>query len=106
MEFREAGAEVVGASVDPPELNAVFRTKEQLHFELVSDPTRELVTALGITRESETRGVIARRVTYLLDADGTIVKVWEVEDIDSHPGEVLEEVRTYVRASGSDDPSR
>ena len=84
----------------------MFRLKNQLRFEVVSDPTRELITELGIVRESESRGRIAQRVTYLLDPDGTIAKVWEVEDIDAHPGEVLEEVRTYVRASAGDDPPR
>ena len=87
-------------------MNAEFRAKEGLRFELVSDPSRRLITELGIVRESEQRGQIARRVTYLLDPDGTIVKVWEVEDIDDHPVEVLAEVRTYVRATGRDDPPR
>jgi peroxiredoxin len=62
-----------------------------LRFELVSDPSRRLIDALGIVRESETRGRIARRVTYLVDADGTIAQVREVgpDDIDRHADAVL-----------------
>jgi peroxiredoxin len=76
-------------------VNAEFRAKEDLRFELVSDPSRRLITELGIVRESEQRGQIARRVTYLLDADGTIRQVWELgpDDIDTHADAVLAAIR-------------
>jgi peroxiredoxin len=34
-------------------------------------------------------GSFARRVTYLLDADGIVQRVWEVSDPGEHPEEVL-----------------
>jgi len=76
-------------------VNAEFRAKEGLRFELVSDPSRRLITDLGIVRESEERGQIARRVTYLVDADGTIRQVWEVgpDDLDGHADAVLASIR-------------
>jgi len=41
-------------------------------------------------------GLRTARVTYLLDPDGTIVRIWEVgpgDAIDVHPDEVLETVQ-------------
>ena len=31
-------------------------------------------------------GTFARRVTYLLDGDGLVQQVWDVEDAAGHPG--------------------
>jgi peroxiredoxin len=34
-------------------------------------------------------GSFARRITYLLDAVGTVEQVWDVTDAGAHPEEVL-----------------
>jgi peroxiredoxin Q/BCP len=94
-EFREAGVEVLGASVDVAERNAEFREQESLVFRLHSDPTKRLAAELGILAEIGDRGQLAARTTYLLDRNGTILKLWQVgpgEAIDVHPDEVLAEV--------------
>jgi peroxiredoxin len=33
-----------------------------------------------------------KRITYLIDPDGGIAKVYEVSDIDAHPDQVLEDI--------------
>jgi peroxiredoxin len=38
-------------------------------------------------------GELARRVTLLLDRDGVVRRVWEVEDIGAHPQEALAAAR-------------
>jgi peroxiredoxin Q/BCP len=94
-EFREAGVEVVGASVDTAERNAEFSQQEGLGYPLASDPEKRLADELGILVDTSERGSLAARVTYLLDGDGTILKLWEVGPgaaIDAHPDEVLAEV--------------
>jgi peroxiredoxin len=35
-------------------------------------------------------------VTFLLDRDGTVKRVWTVEDIDAHAAEALEAARELV----------
>jgi peroxiredoxin Q/BCP len=96
-EFDGAGVDVIGASIDPEELNAEFREKEQLEYGLVSDTTHELANQLGLIEEmGENRVLRAARYTYLLEPDGTIVEIWQVgkgELIDTHPDEVLDFVR-------------
>lgn len=96
-DFDRAGVDVIGASLDREELNAEFRAREALGFELISDPTHELGEALGIVEATgEARTLRAARYTYLLEADGTITEIWKVgpgELIDRHPDEVLEAAR-------------
>jgi len=61
-----------------------------------------LATKLGILTEGGERGYRAVRTTYLVDPDGTIVRVWTVgsgEAIDVHPDEVLAEVRRLAAES-------
>ena len=90
--FREAGYEVIGVSVDSDERHEEFRQECDLRFPLVSDEGAELTGSLGLLKEYGDHGTFARRVTYLLDADGTIQKIWDVTDAGAHPGEVLAEV--------------
>lgn len=83
---------MIGASVDTSELNAEFAEREELAYELVSDPTRELADELGLLTDAGT----AARTSYLLAPDGTILRLWQVgrgDAIDAHPGEVLDAVR-------------
>ncbi len=80
---------MIGASLDPEELNAEFREQEELEYELVSDTTHALGNELGLVEEKTQR---AARTTYLLESDGTILKLWQVgrgDLIDVHPDEVL-----------------
>jgi peroxiredoxin Q/BCP len=90
--FREAGYEVIGVSVDSDERHEEFRRECNLRFPLVSDEGAELTGSLGLLKQYGDHGTFARRVTYLLDGDGTIRKIWDVTDAGAHPDEVLAEV--------------
>ena len=87
--FREAGYEVIGVSVDPAEKNEEFRSSCGLAFPLVSDEGAELTTDLGLLKDYGEYGWLARRATFLLDADGVVQQVWDVTDSGTHPEEVL-----------------
>ena len=90
--FREAGYEVIGASTDPAEKNDEFRSSCELAFPLHSDEDGSLTTDVGLMKDYGEYGVLARRVTFLLDADGVVQKVWDVTDAAAHPDEVLAEL--------------
>jgi peroxiredoxin len=88
--------EILGASVDEPEYNAEFKDAEALRYDLVSDPGKELAEELGLLKDVGDHGLRTARFTYLLEPDGTILRIWEVgpgDAIEAHPGEVLEVVR-------------
>jgi thioredoxin-dependent peroxiredoxin len=87
--FRDAGYEVIGVSVDNEEKHDEFRSECGLRFPLVADDRAKLTKSLDLLKEYGDHGWFARRVTYLLDADGIIQKVWDVEDAGAHPEEVL-----------------
>jgi peroxiredoxin Q/BCP len=87
--FREAGYEVIGVSVDSEAKHDEFRSECGLRFPLVADDGAELTKSLGLFKQYGDYGWFAARVTYLLDADGVVQKVWDVEDAGAHPEEVL-----------------
>jgi peroxiredoxin Q/BCP len=92
--FRGAGYEVIGVSVDSEEKHDEFRSECGLRFPLMADEGAELTKSLGLFKEYGDYGWFAARVTYLLDADGVVQKVWDVEDAGGHPEEVLAAVQS------------
>lgn len=91
-EFREAGVEVIGVSTDSEESHAGFAEDCGLRFPLVSDEGASLTGSLGLLKQYGEHGTFAARVTFLLDADGIVRRIWEVTDPGVHPDEVLAEV--------------
>ena len=87
--FRAAGYEVIGVSTDLTAKNDEFRTECGLDFPLVSDEDGALTTELDLLKQYGEHGTFARRMTYLLDADGVVQRVWEVGEIGGHTEEVL-----------------
>ncbi|MFZ5492816.1 MAG: peroxiredoxin [Pseudomonadota bacterium] len=68
-DFKQAGAEVIGISSDPPESHARFAGKHQLPFVLLSDQGGTVRKVYGVPA---TLGLLPGRVTFVLDRDGTI----------------------------------
>jgi len=87
--FREAGYEVIGVSLDTDERHDEFRAECGLAFPLVSDEGGTLTEELDLLKDYGDYGLLARRVTFLLDADGIVQQVWNVKDAAAHPDEVL-----------------
>ena len=70
-EFRRAGVAVVGVSVDPVEAQRRFRERCALPFELIADVDGVLSGRFGVLG----RIGMARRTTFLIGADGTVLEV-------------------------------
>jgi thioredoxin-dependent peroxiredoxin len=91
-EFEDAGAAVLGISPDTVESHARFAGKYDLPHTLLADPEREVLEAYGAYGEKvlygkTTVGVI--RSTFLVDADGTVAKVWKRVQTKKHADQVL-----------------
>jgi peroxiredoxin Q/BCP len=70
-----AGYDVVGLSPDPPAKLARFRDAEGLTFPLLSDPSKEVLTAYGAYGEKSLYGKTVTgviRSTFVLDEDGVV----------------------------------
>lgn len=72
----DAGYNVVGVSPDPPELNAKFREKDHLNFDLISDEDHVLAEKLGAWGEKKLYGKAITgliRSTFVFDSEGNMV---------------------------------
>ena len=73
--LQAAGYEVVGLSPDEPSKLAAFRDAEGLTFPLLSDPSKQTLTAYGAYGEKSLYGktvVGVIRSTFVLDEQGTV----------------------------------
>jgi len=99
MQFRDAAkafgkkkARIVGVSRDSVASHQKFKAKYGLPFTLLADADQALCDAFGVIGEKnmygkKVMGVI--RSTFLIDAKGTILKVWPKVKVDGHAAEVL-----------------
>jgi peroxiredoxin Q/BCP len=87
-DYAEAGIRVYGVSLDPPESHREFRAKYNLNFPLLTDEDGRASEALGVLRENRRR---ANRVTFLLDPEGTISRVYPEVSPETHADEILED---------------
>jgi thioredoxin-dependent peroxiredoxin len=74
--FREIGAEVLGVSPDPPQRHAAFAARHKLPFRLLSDTSGQARRAFGV---GSFLGLYPRRVTFVIDADGRVLRRFEAQ---------------------------
>jgi peroxiredoxin Q/BCP len=86
--YEEAGALVVGVSVDPPDSHKSFCEKEGLKFRLLSDTDASVSAAYNSVMEYQGARLSARN-TFLIDPDGKLVRVFEKVKPAGHSEEVL-----------------
>lgn len=85
--FTDAGAEVIGVSADSVDSHERFSETHRLPFVLVSDADGELRRAYGVR---STFGVLASRVTYVIDRDGVVRHAFSsMTNIDGHVSDAL-----------------
>ena len=89
-EFQRAGVAVIGVSVDSVDSQKSFADKCAIPFPLVSDADRSIARQYGVL------GLLgmAKRVTFLLDAGGTVTEVIEGMMPGPHVKRALERIRS------------
>jgi peroxiredoxin Q/BCP len=90
--FKKKGAVILGVSTDPVKAHGKFVEKYQLPFTLVADEDRKIVEAYGVWGEKTFMGrkyMGTNRITFLIDADGKIKKIWPKVKPEEHAQEVL-----------------
>jgi peroxiredoxin Q/BCP len=90
-DYAEAGIQVYGVSLDSPESHREFRAKYGLNFPLLTDEGGRTSEVLGVLRENRKS---ANRVTFLLDPEGRISKVYPEVSPETHADEILEDAAT------------
>ena len=96
-EFAKAGAKVVGVSRDPMKKHDKFIAKYDLKVPLASDEDGKLSDAFGTWVEKSMYGrkyMGMERATYLIGADGRVVKAWRKVKVPGHAAEVLKTAKS------------
>jgi peroxiredoxin Q/BCP len=90
MKAKDFPADVVvlGASADDLALQQKFIDTNKLPMPLLADTDMKLIKELGIRNGAN--GKTPKRVTYVIDKDGRIAKIYDKVDVNMHPKEVLE----------------
>ena len=89
-DYRKAGIEVFGISVDTVEAHQAFKKNQKLNFRLLADADKQVSAAYGVLGE---RGY-ASRTTFVVGKDGQIKRVFEKVDPALNAGEVLAFAKT------------
>jgi peroxiredoxin Q/BCP len=86
-EFKEAGGQRLGISVDPVAKQREFADQQALDYPLLSDESGEVATAYGVKRKMITP---VKRATFVIDTDRIVRKVVTSElNMDVHADEAL-----------------
>jgi peroxiredoxin Q/BCP len=92
-ELEALGAAVYGLSRDSLRSHENFKAKLGLPFELISDPDEAVCTQFDVMKMKNMYGKKVRgveRSTFVIDAQGKVVKEWRGVKVNDHVKEVLE----------------
>ena len=90
-EFERRGAVVLGVSPDSESSHVKFKEKFGLPFTLLADPDHSTAEAYGVWVEKNYGKTYMgiERSTFVIDADGKVVKVMRRVKPDTHAADVL-----------------
>jgi peroxiredoxin Q/BCP len=95
-ELKSWGIVVLGCSIDGADKHRAFAQKYNLPFPLLIDPDNKIAKAYGADNGIPILG-LDRRITYVIDEDGHILKVYPQVSPGTHANEIIE-------ALGADKP--
>jgi thioredoxin-dependent peroxiredoxin len=105
--FRQAGAVVLGISVDDvashKRFEGVLKEKHQrtLAFTLLADPSKGTARIYGVLKNYLGAMELARRETFLIDPQGRIAKYYPEVDPKGHSQAVLKDLQELQRQQSS-----
>ena len=87
QDFSSRNAVIVGVSCDSPAENRAFRDKFDFPFDLLCDEDRSVSMRYGAAESADQD--YPKRISYLIDPEGRIVRVYGNVVPAEHPAEVL-----------------
>ena len=100
-EFEKAGVKVLGVSRDPMKKHEKFIGKYGLTVPLASDEDGRISDAFGTWVQKSMYGrkyMGMERATYLIGADGRVLKAWRKVKVPNHADQVLKAARELAPA--------
>ena len=99
--FGKLEAQVLGISVDSVASHEKFVTKYELPFTLLADEAKEVVELYGVWGKKKSFGKEyfgTKRMSYLIDSQGKIAKVYPKVKPEQHAEEVLADIQALSSA--------
>ena len=96
QELQDIGAVVLGVSTDSVKKHDKFVKKFSLPFPLLADENQSIVTDYGVWGLKKFMGrefMGTHRITFLINSEGKIEKIWPKVKPDQHAQEVLEAIQ-------------
>ncbi|NTV09331.1 MAG: peroxiredoxin [Zoogloea sp.] len=96
-EFAALGCSVLGISRDSLKSHENFKAKQELPFELVSDKDETACELFGVMKLKNMYGKQVRgieRSTFVIGADGSLLREWRGVKVPGHAQEVLDFIKT------------
>ena len=90
--FEKKHVAILGCSADPPKKQKKFCDKKNFPFFLLSDESHEMLKSYGVWGKKKFMGreyMGISRVTYIIDGNGIIEKVYEKVSVKSHARDIL-----------------
>jgi peroxiredoxin Q/BCP len=103
-QFKSAGVYILGCSVDSAQSHTAFIQKYNLPFPLLLDPDKKVATAYGAANGIPILG-LNRRITFVIDEHGQILKVYPEVDPSTNAGEIIKAYAAAPRATLSPTPT-
>jgi peroxiredoxin Q/BCP len=100
-DYAKAGVKVIGVSRDPMKSHEKFIGKYALAVPLVSDEDGRISEAFGTWVQKSMYGrkyMGMERATYLIGADGKVLKAWRKVKVPGHAQEVLNTAKEFAAA--------
>jgi peroxiredoxin Q/BCP len=91
--FRDAGAVILGISVDDVESHKKFAAEHGLPFTILADPEKKTSKDYGVLKKFMGTMELANRETFLIDPNGKIVKHYPSVDPKGHSQLVLSDLK-------------
>ena len=91
QDFQDLGAEVIGVSGDSVSSHQNFQQKHKLPFVLLSDSDRKLRKLFGVP--TALFGLIPGRVTYVFNASGKAIYIFDNMSAKNHITKALEAIK-------------
>jgi peroxiredoxin Q/BCP len=89
-DFEQNNIQVMGISFNDVEQNAAFAEKHDFPFPLLCDTDRRVGLAYGACTDGKAR--YANRVSFLIDEDGNLARIYDQVNPRDHPAQVLAEI--------------
>jgi thioredoxin-dependent peroxiredoxin len=92
---------VLGISTDSIESHKRFAQKLSLPYPLLADVDAQMCKDYGVDKKTTLGDLRSRRVSFLLDGEGVIEKIWDPVSAQIHNEQVLDYLGSSIRTPSS-----